>query len=218
MPRVVTHTEDLPSQWPSVHLCDGKLKHSCCHTSYTTICRLSPLCASFTQYGLCRKLPGARAQGEHAHHAEAGNEPETGSVPCVVSWRRQCGPEPLCLLLLRSQGHRRRAGGPRPSLRTRPSSVGRLPAVRGHQTAKQVFAQQPEQHLRIAGRAPGLWSVRCGRPHIPEESWPRRHQGMPATWAEPQGPVLNSEGSLSFLRLNFIMKGVLGHNSLTSKF
>ncbi|XP_042854288.1 uncharacterized protein LOC122241921 [Panthera tigris] len=203
MPRVVTHTEDLPSQWPSVHLCDGKLKHSCCHTSYTTICRLSPLCASFTQYGLCRKL-------KYRKYYAKGLQAKVGE--------RRSGPEPLCLLLLRSQGHRRRAGGPRPSLRTRPSSVGRLPAVRGHQTAKRVFAQQPEQHLRIAGRAPGLWSVRCGRPHIPEESWPRRHQGMPATWAEPQGPVLNSEGSLSFLRLKFIMKGVLGHNSLTSKF
>lgn len=41
---------------------------------------------------------------------------------------------------------------------------------------------------------------------------------MLATWAEPQGPAPNSEGSLSFLRPNFIMKGVLGHNSLTGKF
>ena len=41
---------------------------------------------------------------------------------------------------------------------------------------------------------------------------------MLATWAEPLGPVLNSEGSLSFLRPSVIMKGVLGHNPGLVKF
>lgn len=285
------------------------------------------------------RRPRARAQGEHTHHAQAGNEPETGGVPCVVTWRRQCGPGACLPLAAAEPGPSQESGrptaiaqneavqrrlaacssgspdcqgrDPRRFQERRPKtelgrraglgsfspqpcaalSSSRKPQVGAKHRASQGSGSSPRAEdtratwfamaafrvppaagrafpsLKGAGgvaeaggpvclcscasmfglscliklnllfsqtagvcsatratsedcrwRAPGLWSVLCGRPHIPEERWPRRHQGMPATWAEPQGLVLNSEGSLSFLRLNFIMKGVLGHNSLTSKF
>lgn len=64
LPTVVTHSSGLALPVAIFEMVP--LKHSCCHTSYTAICILCPLCVSSTQYGLCPELAEAHRVCEGA--------------------------------------------------------------------------------------------------------------------------------------------------------
>lgn len=139
------------------------------------------------------RRPRARAQGEHAHHAEAGNEPQTGGVPCVASWRRQCGPGASLPLAAAEPGPSQESG--RPTAIAQDEAVQRrLPACgsgspdcqgrdprrfQERETQKRAGAEGGARQLQAAAL--------CCHLFVPEATGRRTAQGITGVWVLPRG-------------------------------